>query len=96
MNEFTRLEQFAKLQAPPAVKFKDLEAAVNSTIKYNLLPMKVRADFIPVTGSSVLSNITIQFDRKDLQFKQKDSVSTATVNIYAPHHFDGAPAGELV
>ena len=82
MNEFTRMEQFAKLQAPPAVKFKDLEAAVNSTIKYNLLPMKVRADFIPVTGSSVLSNITIQFERKDLQFKQKQGVSTATVNIY--------------
>jgi len=83
MNEFNRLEKFAKLQAPPAVKFKDLEAAVNSTIKYNLLPMKVRADFIPVTGSSVLSNITIQFDRKDLQFKQKGGVSTAAVNIYA-------------
>jgi hypothetical protein len=82
MNQFTRLAQYAKLQAPPAVKFKDLEAAVNSTIKYNLLPMKVRADFIPITGSSVLSNITIQFDRKDLQFKQKGSVSTAAVNIY--------------
>jgi GWxTD domain-containing protein len=82
MNEFTRLEQFAKLQAPPSVKFKDLEAAVNSTIKYNLLPMKVRADFIPVTDSSVLTNITIQFDRKDLQFKQKEGVSTANVNLY--------------
>ena len=83
MNEFTRLEQFAKLQAPPPVKFKDLEAAVNSTIKYNLLPMKVRADFIPVTAISVLTNITIQFERKDLQFKQKEGVSKATVNIYA-------------
>jgi GWxTD domain-containing protein len=82
-NEFSRMEKFAKLQAPPAIKFKDLEAAVNSTIKYNLLPMKVRADFIPVTGSSVLSNITIQFDRKDLQFRQKAGVSTAAVNIYA-------------
>ena len=30
MNQFERLEQFAKLQKPPAVKFKDLEAAVNS------------------------------------------------------------------
>jgi len=82
-NEFSRMEKFAKLQAPPAIKFKDLEAAVNSTIKYNLLPMKVRADFIPVTGSSVLSNITIQFDRKDLQFRQRAGVSTAAVNIYA-------------
>jgi GWxTD domain-containing protein len=83
MNEFSRLERLAKLQAPPPVKFKDLEAAVNSSIKYNLLPMKVRADFIPVTGSSVLSNITIQFDRKDLQFRQKGGVSEASVNIYA-------------
>jgi GWxTD domain-containing protein len=83
MGEFQRLEQFAKLQQAPTIKFKDLEAAVNSTIKYNLLPMKVRADFIPVTGSSVLSNITIQFERKDLQFKEKGGVSTAIVNIYA-------------
>ncbi len=83
MNQFTRLEKFAKLQGQPQVKYKDLEAAVNSTIKYNLLPMKVRADFIPVTGSSVLANITIQFDRKDLQFKQKEGLASATVNIYA-------------
>jgi len=82
MNEFTRIGLLAKLQAPPTVKFKDLEAAVNSSIKYNLLPMKVRADFIPITGSSVLTNVTIQFDRKDLQFKQKEGVSTATVNLY--------------
>lgn len=83
MNQFSRLEQFAKLQKAPAIKYKDLEAAVNSTIKYNLLPMKVRADFIPVTSASVLTNITIQFDRKDLQFKQKERLSTATVNLYA-------------
>ena len=31
MNQFKRLEQFAKLQKPPPIKFKDLEAAVNST-----------------------------------------------------------------
>jgi GWxTD domain-containing protein len=83
MNQFTRLEQFSKLQAPPVIKYKDLEAVVNSTVKYNLLPMKVRVDFIPVTGASVLTNITIQFDRKDLQFKQKDNISTATVHLYA-------------
>ncbi len=82
MSEFSRLEQFAKLQKPPSIKYKDLEAAVNSSIKYNLLPMKVRADYIPITGSSVLTNITIQFDRKDLQFKQKEGVSQATVNLY--------------
>ena len=82
MNEFNRLEQFAKLQQAPKIKYKDLEAVVASNIKYNLLPMKVRADYVPVTGSSVLTSITIQFDRKDLQFKQKEGLATASVNLY--------------
>ena len=83
MNQFERLEQFAKLQKPPAVKFKDLEAAVSSTIKFNLLPMKARADFIRMTNSTILTNITLQYDKKDLQFQQKDGVAKAIVNIYA-------------
>ncbi len=83
MDEFTRLETFAKLQKPPQVKFKDLEAAVSETIRYNTLPMKVRADYIKVTDSTILTNITMQFDRKDLQYQQKDNISKATVNIYA-------------
>ncbi|MBI4875295.1 MAG: GWxTD domain-containing protein [Acidobacteria bacterium] len=83
MNQFERLEQFAKLQKAPAVKFKDLEAAVTSTIKFNLLPMKTRADFIRMTNSTILTNITLQFDKKDLQFQQKEGVAKAIVNIYA-------------
>lgn len=83
MNQFERLQRFAMLQKPPQIKFKDLEAQVNSTIRFNTLPMRVRADFIPVTTSSVLSAITLQFDRKDLQFQQKDNISKAVVNIYA-------------
>ena len=83
MDEFTRLEQFAALQKPPVIKFKDLEAAVTTKITYNVLPMLARADFFPATSSSVMVNITLQFNRKDLQFKQTDNVSKAAVNIYA-------------
>ena len=82
MNEFERLEQFAKLQKPPAVKFKDLDAVVTSNIRYNTLPIKVQADYIKVTDSTVLTAITIQFQRRDLQFQQKDNIATATVNLY--------------
>src|SRR5579872_873545 len=81
MNQFERLDQFTKLQKPPAVKFKDLEAVVQSRISYNVLPMKLQADFFPVTESSVLANITIQFDNKDLQFQNKEGVQKAVVNI---------------
>jgi hypothetical protein len=53
MDQFDRFSQRANLEKAPAVKFKDLEAAVSSTIKYNLLPMRVRTDYFPITGASV-------------------------------------------
>jgi GWxTD domain-containing protein len=82
MMEFNRLEQFAKLQKPPAVKFKDLEDAVSSKITFNILPMKVRADFFPLTEASVLTYVTLQFENKDLQFQSKEGVEKANVNIF--------------
>jgi GWxTD domain-containing protein len=82
MNEFTRLEQFAKLQKPPPVKFKDLEDAVTSKITFNILPMKVRADFFPLTEASVLTYVTLQFENKDMQFQAKDGVQKAAVNVF--------------
>jgi GWxTD domain-containing protein len=83
MNQFTRLEQFANLQKPPKIKFTDLESAVTSRLSYNILPMKTRIDFFPVTNASVLTNVTLQFDRKDLQFQFKDGVQKAVIDIYA-------------
>jgi len=83
MNMFDRLQRFTNIQKAPEIKFKDLDAVVNSTIKYNLLPMQVRTDFIPVTESSVLASITIQFNREDLQFRQKEGVAEALINMRA-------------
>jgi len=81
MDQFNRLEQYAKLQRPPAVKFKDLEAIVNSRVTFNVLPMLVRVDYVRVTESSVLANITVQFENKDLQFQQKDGLQKSNVNL---------------
>ena len=82
MNEFTRMDQFFKMQQPPQVKFKDLEAEVTSRITYNRLPMQVRQDYVRVTDSTVLVNITMQFENKDLEFKDKDGVDTAAINVF--------------
>ena len=82
MDEFERLAQFANLQKAPQVKFKDLQAVVSSNIRYNNLPFKVRADYIKITDSTILTTVTIEFQRRDLQFQQKDNVSKATVNIF--------------
>ena len=80
MNEFNRIEQFAKLQKAPPIKFPDLEN-VKSTVSYNQLPMKVRVDYFPVTEASVLTTVTVQFDYKDLQFKLKDGVQKSEMEI---------------
>jgi GWxTD domain-containing protein len=82
MNEFERLGQFANLQKAPQVKFKDLQAVVSSSIRYNNLPFKVRADYIKMTDSTILTTVTIEFQRRDLQFQQKDNIAKATVNIF--------------
>lgn len=83
MNQFERLQQFANLQKAPKIKFRDLEAAVNSKVTFNLLPMDVRVDYVKMTNSTVMTYITIQFDKKDMQFKGENNISKAMVNIYA-------------
>jgi len=82
MNEFTRLQQFANLQKPPEVKFKDLQAVVSSSIRYNNLPFKARAEYIKITDTTILTTVSIEFQRRDLQFTQKDNIAKATVNIF--------------
>jgi len=81
-KEFDRLETYAKLQAPPPVKYKDLEEIVNTKLITNLMPFDVRTDFVKVTGDTVLVPITIQIKYRDITFANKDGVQRGTVNIF--------------
>ena len=82
-KEFDRLEQFAKLQAAPKVKFTDLEEEVNSKVILNPMPFDVRADFVKVTADTVLVPIAIQMKNRDITFVNKDGIQRGTVNIFA-------------
>src|SRR5581483_7401237 len=73
-KQFDRLEQFAKLQKPPAIKFKDLEEVVTHKISVNLMPFEVRADFVKVTGDTVLVPLTLQVKNRDVTFVNKDGI----------------------
>jgi GWxTD domain-containing protein len=82
-KQFDRLEQFAKLQAPPPVKFKDLEEEiVTSKVILNPMPFDVRWDFVKVTSDTVLVPLTIQLKNRDITFVNKDGVQRGTVNIF--------------
>ncbi|GAC1431186.1 MAG: hypothetical protein NVS1B11_12670 [Terriglobales bacterium] len=82
-KQFDRLEQFAKLSKPPAVKFKDLEEySVSHKITVNPMPFDVRYDFVKVTGDTVLVPVTVQLQNRNVTFSNKDGVQRGTVNIF--------------
>jgi GWxTD domain-containing protein len=82
MEEFTRLDLYAKIFKPPAVKFNDLRALVTSKLSANLLPFEVRTDFVRITDETVLTPITVQIPNRELQFQNKDGVMHAVLDIY--------------
>jgi GWxTD domain-containing protein len=82
MNEFTRLELFAKVQRPPEVKYKDLEAIVTARIVRDQLHFTWRTDFLKVTSDTVLVPVTIQVPNSQLSFQSKDGVHSAVINIF--------------
>jgi len=82
MNEFTRLDLYAKIFKPPSVKFNDLKAVVTAKLSANLLPFDVRPEFIRVTEETVLTPVTIQVANRDLEFQNKGGVMHAVVDIF--------------
>ena len=81
-KQFDAIERYAKLTAPPPIKFKDLEEKVNTKIRYNLMPFDMRSDFVKITADTVLVPITIQVKTKDMTFVQKEGIQRAAVNIF--------------
>jgi hypothetical protein len=81
-KQFDRLEQFAKLQRAPAVKFKDLEEVVTHKLNVNLMPFDVRADFVKITSDTILVPVTVQIKNRDITFVNKDGVQRGVVNIF--------------
>ena len=82
LNEFTRLELYAKVQRPPEVKYKDLEAIVTSRMVRDSLKFQYRTDFLKVTSDTVLVPISVQIPNNQLSFKAKDGVHSAELNIF--------------
>jgi 5-hydroxyisourate hydrolase-like protein (transthyretin family) len=76
------MEMMAKVQAPPPVKFKDLEEVVSHKINVSLMPFEVRTDYVKITGDTVLVPVTLQVKNKDITFVSKDGIQRGTVNIF--------------
>lgn len=82
-KQFDRLNLFAKIMAPPPIKFKDLEHYLSQStiLKGPPFLFDVRTDYVKVTNDTVLMPLTLQIRNRDITFQTKDGVSTGTVNI---------------
>jgi GWxTD domain-containing protein len=82
-KQFDRLDQFAKLSAPPVIKFKDLESFMTTSKILTGPPFlfDVRTDYVKVTNDTILVPITLQIKNGDITFTNKDGVAMGTVNI---------------
>jgi len=84
-KQFDRLEQFAKLQAPPVIKFQDLQLesflSNHKLLNGPFFPFDVRTDYVKVTDDTVLVPITLQIKNRNITFTTKDGVSRGDVHI---------------
>jgi GWxTD domain-containing protein len=79
---FDRLSRIEKLMAPQEIKFKDLQAVVETNITYNEVPFSVRTDLIRITSTEYMVPITLYFNRDSLTFKSLGPAREAELNVY--------------
>jgi GWxTD domain-containing protein len=82
LDEFNRLDQYAKAFKPPEVKYKDLEAIVTARIVRDQMKFSWHTDFMKVTNDTVLVPVTVQVANNQLSFDNKEGVYSATLNVF--------------
>lgn len=82
-KQFDRIDTYAKLMAPPPVKFADLDQFLSSEKLLSGPPFlfDVRTDYVKLTNDTVLVPVTLQIRRGDITYKTKDGYSSGVVNI---------------
>jgi GWxTD domain-containing protein len=82
-KQFDRLDQFAKLFAPPPVKFADLDQFLASAKILTGPPFlfDVRTDYVRLTNDTVMVPLTLQVRNGDVTYNTKDGDSKGVVNI---------------
>jgi GWxTD domain-containing protein len=82
-KQFDRLDTFAKVFAPPPVKFADLDKFLSDAKVLSGPPFlfDVRTDYVKLTNDTVMVPLTLQIRNGDITYNTKDGDSTGTVNI---------------
>ncbi len=81
---FERLLLRARLDRPPAVRFKDLETAVRSRIRYESIAHDVRLHYIWISANDILAPLTLRIPNRELSYRKLESgLQRAEIQLYA-------------
>ena len=79
---FSRLEVWAKLQAPPPLKFPELREEVRAKISYNQLPFDSTTAFVRMSSEMWAVPVTVTLPNNSLMFIGKEGYFEAELQMY--------------
>ncbi|RPI27989.1 MAG: GWxTD domain-containing protein [Acidobacteria bacterium] len=79
---FARYEAYAKVQAPPVLRYPDLKQIVKVNIGYSNLTFEAGESYFRLNEDQVLVPITIRIANKQLTFKPNGDYQTARIGLY--------------
>lgn len=81
-DPFERLKLLSQVFVAPPVKYKDLSEMVTARIVRNQINYNYHFDFLRITSDSVMVPITIQIPNREMNYKEKDGVHSAVMNLF--------------
>ncbi len=81
-RQFYRNELLAKVNAPPPVKFKELQEVVSTRVSYDDLAFKAVSSVLQVTENSYFVPVVFSLPATHLQFQPNGEVRAAKVNVF--------------
>jgi GWxTD domain-containing protein len=79
---FDRYYQYAAVQRPPQIKYRDLQSLINVNISYEELPFEVRLDQFRLSDEKVIVPLTVEVANRDLTFTEDSGRLVANVAVY--------------
>jgi hypothetical protein len=66
----------------PVLKFRDLEARLDSKLKVRALPIDLKTEIVKATDVTSFVNITISFQKSDMTPRETEAFPSTTLNVF--------------
>jgi GWxTD domain-containing protein len=79
---FVRLERYARVMRPPAIRYDDLKQLVDVDVTFNTLPFRINQTHFRLNEDHCIIPITVEFANRHLTFQEEGGVHRARIALY--------------